>query len=51
MFKSVIYLFIICVLLFGIGFCCLFYMLLKKAVKNGVLEALEEYHSEEDCEE
>lgn len=27
------------------------YWFIKKAVKNGVLEALEEYHSQDDCEE
>ena len=31
------------------GFLLGLYYLIKRAVKNGVLEALEEYHSEENC--
>lgn len=38
------------IICFVIGFISLFYILINKAVKNGVIEALEEYHSKDDCE-
>lgn len=41
---------VLSIICFIVSFISFFYILIKKAVKNGVLEALKEYKSEVDCE-